>query len=60
MADFKNGTNYLSAQLTGGPLLPPQNTSNQASGLNDTNFVSGGGTSDDKQYFGGAPVAYQF
>lgn len=40
--------------------LTPSNSSNAASGdLSYTNFVPGGG-SDDKQWFGGAPVKYSF
>jgi len=60
MADFKQGTTYLSVQLTGGPLLPPQNSTNQNSTFQDTNFVSGGGTSNDFQYLGNAWVDYLY
>jgi len=60
MADLKTGTFCQSVQLTSGLLYPPQNSTNQASNLDDTNFVSGGGSSDDVQYFGGTYVLYQY
>jgi len=60
MADLKQASSFAGIQITGGPLLGPQNIINATSGnTNQTNFVSGGGTSDDIQYIGDFRVIYK-
>lgn len=61
MANLKNNTTFAGIRITSGPLLGPQNSTNQAgSGTGQTNFVSGGGTIDDSQWFGSIRVIYDY
>lgn len=61
MANLKNNTSFAGIRITSGPLLGPQNSTNQAgSGTAQTNFVSGGGTSNDAQWIGSILVIYDY
>lgn len=61
MADFKLPSDFASIQIISGPFRGPQNSTNQAaSNSGQTNFVSGGGSSNDSQYIGTAQVIYVY